>query len=546
MDSSPSDANSSRTKTPSRTPAPARTPVNRRAVSAEPPSSHPSALRTPLDRSSARDLLNSVRRGVSASGGRRDNAPTPHAVAARRALDQRRTALLTPGRARRLSLREQRETPMEDLRNLGKVLAANTRPITSSSPRDKSSAVASVLEESEDGDDDLPIQPPRLSLPIDEDDDSELVPPLSTGLEDDTNTILNVELPRRERPDNPGRLSGFSLGSRRDTDAFPSDDYTEIDGRQSDFFPGFVERIQAGAYAAADTTLNRIDMDDRRTTLGQRESDFGLEIPADVADQTDFVMSEPRVDGGDTSPFQERSVVEASAYNAANTAGLGDVTLGSTVGKVGGDDLDTYDDRDPDPVLDEADDAHFAREDRMAAEEQEEADGGAEPTDESITGEPSSAVKPRQRLMPKKRQRRISKYGIEYPPLPPSFVKRVAQTALHSSGLSNPRVSTDTVTALTQASEWFFEQLGDDLGAYANHAARKIIEESDVATLMRRQRQITSDATMFSLAQRYLPRELLQELKMTAPVGGKIPRKRRRQDEEETEESSEVTWTQSS
>lgn len=87
---------------------------------------------------------------------------------------------------------------------------------------------------------------------------------------------------------------------------------------------------------------------------------------------------------------------------------------------------------------------------------------------------------------PRKSQKRISRHGIEYPPLPPSFVKRVAQTALQSSGLSNPRVSADTLTALTQASEWFFEQLGDDLGAYANHAKRKTVEESDVVTLMRR------------------------------------------------------------
>lgn len=67
-----------------------------------------------------------------------------------------------------------------------------------------------------------------------------------------------------------------------------------------------------------------------------------------------------------------------------------------------------------------------------------------------------------------------------------------------------------------------------------------------ILILLYRQRQITSDATMFSLAQRHLPRELLQELKMPVPVGGKIPRKRIRPDDDETEDSSEVTWTQSS
>ncbi|GAB0138332.1 hypothetical protein EsDP_00006568 [Epichloe bromicola] len=549
MDSSP-DENSSRNKTPSRTAAAAaatRTPVNRRAASAEPPSSHRSALRTPLDRTLTRDLLSSVRRGVSASGGRRNNAPTPHAAAARRALDQRRTALLTPGKGRRQSLREQRETPMGLLQDLGRVLATNTRPIASSSPRDKPSSIAPVPEEDEGegyDDEDLPTQP-RLSLPLnDDEEDSELVPPRSAGLEDDTGTIPNIELPMRALSEQPGRYSGISFGSRRDSDVFDRHGDTSEDmGRQSDFFPGLLEDLQARANAAADTTLNRIDVDDGTVTTGQRESDFGLEIPPDVADQTTFMMSEPPADGGGTSPLQERSIAEAGAYNAASTSGVGDVTL-----DIGGNDADVYDDPGPDldPVQDEDEVDRYAEDEVDAAEEEEGAqEAGME--DQSELAQPSSATKPRQQTKPKKRQRRISKYGIEYPPLPPTFVKRVAQTALHSSGLSNPRVSADTLTALTQASEWFFEQVADDLGAYANHANRNTIEESDVATLMRRQRQITSDATIFSLAQRHLPRELLQELKMPVPVGGKIPRKRIiRPDDDETEDSSEVTWTQSS
>ncbi|KAG5952121.1 hypothetical protein E4U53_001580 [Claviceps sorghi] len=553
---------SSPNKTPSRVPAVlAQTPINRRAASAEPPSSRGSALRTPLDRTSTRDLLNSVRRGVSASGGRRGNAPTPHAAAARRALDQRRTALLTPGKARRQSLREQRETPMGLLQDLGRVLATHTRPIVSSSPRDRPSSIAPVPEEGEgedddDGDDDdeedLPIHAPRLSLPLDDDDqDSDLIPPQSAGLEDDTETVPNIELPMRAVSEQPGRYSGISFGSRRDSDNMDDDDDDDTAdiGRQSDFFPGLLEDLQARANATADPTLNRIDVNDGTVTMSRRESEFGLEIPPDVADQTTFVMSEPpAADGGGTSPIRETSMMAASANNAANTPGVGDVTLDSG----GVDDVDVYSDAeaaDLDPVQEEDDVDRYALAEEAAEEVEEadqEVDQGAEMDDGSEAAQPSSVAKPRQRKRPKKPQRRISKYGIEYPPLPPSFVKRVAQTALHSSGLSNPRVSTDTLTALTQASEWFFEQLGDDLGAYADHAKRKTIDESDVATLMRRQRQITSDSTMFSLAQRHLPRELLQELKMPVPWGGKIPRKRIRPDDDETEESSEVTWTQDS
>jgi histone H3/H4 len=65
-------------------------------------------------------------------------------------------------------------------------------------------------------------------------------------------------------------------------------------------------------------------------------------------------------------------------------------------------------------------------------------------------------------------------------------VKRLAQTFAQTSGIRNPKISPDTLAAITQASEWFFEQLGDDLGAYAHHAGRKTIDDSDVTTLMRR------------------------------------------------------------
>lgn len=150
------------------------------------------------------------------------------------------------------------------LQDLGRVLATNTRPIASSSPRDKPSSIAPVPEEDEgegyDDDDDLPIQP-RLSLPLnDDEEDSELVPPRSAGLEDDTGTIPNIELPMRALSEQPGRYSGISFGSRRDSDVFDrNDDTSENMGRQSDFFPGLLEDLQARANAAADPTLNRYD-----------------------------------------------------------------------------------------------------------------------------------------------------------------------------------------------------------------------------------------------------------------------------------------------
>jgi histone H3/H4 len=86
----------------------------------------------------------------------------------------------------------------------------------------------------------------------------------------------------------------------------------------------------------------------------------------------------------------------------------------------------------------------------------------------------------------KKKRVKISKHGIQYPSLPQGVVKKLANTYARTSGNSKAKISKDTLDAIMQASDWFFEQVSDDLGAYANHAGRKTIEESDVVTLMKR------------------------------------------------------------
>ncbi|KAF3765084.1 putative Hhf4 [Cryphonectria parasitica EP155] len=129
----------------------------------------------------------------------------------------------------------------------------------------------------------------------------------------------------------------------------------------------------------------------------------------------------------------------------------------------------------------------------------------------------------------KKPGKKISRYGIEYPSLPTSVVKRLAQRFAGKA-----KISSDTLSTIMQASDWFFEQLGDDLRAYANHAkGRTTINESDMLTLMRRQRQTSASATPYALAQRHLPRELLQELRMPAPAPVKKRRRKATAGEDE-------------
>ncbi|KAF4583098.1 hypothetical protein GQ602_006242 [Ophiocordyceps camponoti-floridani] len=467
------------------------------------------------------------------------NAPTPHAAAARRALNQRRHALFTPGKVRRRSM-EKREKTFDILRSLSRTLAPGSQPVPASSPLEDSSALVPDQTRLEDDDEEeLPIDKPRLSLPLDDDDndDSDLPMPRSSGLEDENYTAQSIELPRRALSEQP------RLSMARVSDFFDQNSNYPIDetGRQSDFFTGLLEDLQARP-SAGDLTLDRIDADQgRRTTLG-RDSDFGMQLPAGLDEQTTFLLSEPPTDHmGDASAI-DRSLAEAAdailTPNADLTGGVDAVH--HTLATADGLDLTqaTFDGMDLTQAA--VDGPDLTQETFNGPDLTQATVDGPELAPEAGDDWDLMAPTKDQPSRPmRKRQKRISKHGAEYPPLPPSLVKKVAQTVLHSSGLSNPRISADTLTALTQASDWFFEQLGDDLGAYAQHAKRKTIDESDVVTLMRRQRQIGPSVSLFALAQKHLPRELLQDLRMPVPQPSK-KRRRERNPDGEGEQDTEM------
>lgn len=144
---------------------------------------------------------------------------------------------------------------------------------------------------------------------------------------------------------------------------------------------------------------------------------------------------------------------------------------------------------------------------------------------------------------------RISKRGLDYPSFPAAPVKRLALSFMKSQG-SKARLSADALAALVKNTDDFFEQISIDLAAYAQHGGRKMIEESDVVALMKRYviiillytlvqicafdlltafrtRKTTSNNTSFSLAQKMLPRELLQQLRMEPPVKLRGQKRRR-------------------
>ncbi|KAI1380004.1 hypothetical protein F4677DRAFT_301607 [Hypoxylon crocopeplum] len=478
------------------------------------PLSTPQALTTPNRRAISADPSSNLRQSASA----RRNPNTPHARAASRAIDQRRAALFTPGRVgrRRSVARErERETPRDLLRNLSRVLAPTSTALSSSSSSpgalEPNSTLQTLAEEGDD-DDDFPIERPRFSLPLDrdDDDDSELKPPRSSILEDENFTVQSIELPRRAWNEPPlSRLDRGSFGSVRMSDyAGPDirdDDDNDV-GIDSGFFPPPGLDDTGGIPFDPEAYFERDDAEMNAQFGGRDDLDVGvgdfgpIEIP-DLGNESTFVMAPVE------SPTRDLTVTEGLE--------TGDPPP-----------LEAYDDDDDigEPI---------------GITELGSSDNDNGEMQEMTTV--SQAVDPvaQRRSSRRKGGKKISRHGIEYPSLPHGVVKRLATTLAKTAGVKNAKISSDTLDTIMQATDWFFEQLGDDLSAYAGHAGRKTIDESDMMMLMRRQRQTSASTTPFALAQRHLPRELLQELRMPVPAPKKASRRRQSRQGDVAEE--EVT-----
>ncbi|KAI4870303.1 hypothetical protein F4820DRAFT_469665 [Hypoxylon rubiginosum] len=415
---------------PLRTPQALATP-NRRAISADPSSNR-----------------------LSASA-RRNNPNTPHARAAIRAIDQRRAALFTPGRVgrrRSLARERERETPRDLLRNLSRVLAPTSTALSSSSsspgPNSNNDSTLQTLIEGDD-DDDFPIERPRFSLPLDrdDDDDSELKPPRSSILDDENYTVQSIELPRRAWSELPlSRLDRGSFGSVRMSDYIGpeiADDDNDV-GIDSGFFPPPALDDDTGGMAMdEDAIFERMDEDTRRQTMGGMD-DFGpIEIP-EMGNESTFVMAPAE------SPSRNQTVTEGLEAE-------------------GPPQVEDYDDEGGEPF-------------GMPGLEDDDDDDGHNQELLETTIVSQAADLPAQRTRRRKAGKKISRHGIEYPSLPQGVVKRLATTLAKTAGVGKSKISSDTLEAIMQATDWFFEQLGDDLSAYAQHAGRKTIDESDMTT----------------------------------------------------------------
>lgn len=81
---------------------------------------------------------------------------------------------------------------------------------------------------------------------------------------------------------------------------------------------------------------------------------------------------------------------------------------------------------------------------------------------------------------------RKSQDGFPYPKFPPGIIRRIASTFARSLGSKSTMIDNETLEAITEAADQYFQQLSDDLRVFATHAKRKNINESDVVALMKR------------------------------------------------------------
>lgn len=75
---------------------------------------------------------------------------------------------------------------------------------------------------------------------------------------------------------------------------------------------------------------------------------------------------------------------------------------------------------------------------------------------------------------------------VPYLSFPTGITKNIASAFAESLGSKSTPIDKETLKAITEASDQYFEQLSNDLGVFADHAGRKNIGESDVIAVMRR------------------------------------------------------------
>ncbi|KAF2109736.1 centromere kinetochore component CENP-T-domain-containing protein, partial [Lophiotrema nucula] len=430
--------------------------------------------------------------GARPTSARRAAPTTPHAI---RALRERANAARTPGRNRRRSGRVQRETPRDTLRDLSRILARNTRAVEPSPLVQEPDPRIPALDDFEDDAD--PVAP-RLSLALGDmyDDDSfheTLPPPRRSLLPDlpddaDTGTINSLEFGRRALSEDPRMMFGGRVSDRFAEFnelgiAEEEEEEYEIDGtfiRRRDTI-GPDQLLQDVTNGDLDNTTTEI-----RALTGRRDgrrSDVFADD--DEPGEPTFQFMIPQRLQATTAPL------DAGLDENADEDNLIPATIEDDIEK-------SFADIDHQIVVDDENDLdETAADAQITGWESDDAGVDDDPTLKSYREEPSAIDRSLRTHSPghtgtaqarARRQRRelkLSRFGHEYPSFNAATVKNLASSFARSQGTKG-KIGKDTLDALVQTTDWFFEQIGEDLAAYSQHAGRKMIDEDDVIALMKR------------------------------------------------------------
>ncbi|KAF1934397.1 uncharacterized protein M421DRAFT_415429 [Didymella exigua CBS 183.55] len=487
---------------------------SRRAISAGPtPAGRTPTFRTPG--TTARTPRGGpATRPISA---RRAAPTTPHAI---RALRERANAARTPGNNRRRSGRFQRETPRDLLRNLSRALARDSRPVEpepQTLPRRTRHSALDLPDVVESPD----IAAPRLSMPLEDmyDDDSfherpprqSLLPELPEDV--DGATVQSLEFGRRALSEDPRY-------ARRVSDRFAEFSELGVEGDEFEIDGTFINRRRTGAFdRLLDQTIVEEDEDTVAALTGRRDgpsSDADLGVFGQGDDDTEEPTFRFHI------PERIRAPVEGEAQDQVEldeTVALPDVSEEDEDLDVEGEEEAALDEAEETAALDmgeptaafgmtgwESDPGEEDDPELAAYREEESA------LDRSLQA-PEASTSVQKRMDSKRKELKLSRFGLDYPSFSAAPVKKLALSFMKSQG-SKAQLNKDALAVLVQTTDDFFEQISIDLAAYAQHAGRRMIEESDVLALMRRTRKTSNNSTTFSLAQKLLPRELLQQLRM--------------------------------
>ena len=355
------------------------------------------------------------------------------------------------------------------------VLARTTKPVSPSPERPPPTPRHPALDDIDDGPD--PVAP-RLSLALgdmfddDEDeDDLHVAPPrrsLLPELPDDGDTMHSVEFGRRALSEDPRMIFGL-----RTSDRFGDLNELGIDaGPELEIDGAFITRrplldhdqLLRDDNDVDDTTAELRALADR---ADGRPSDFNIGAFGndDEFDEPTFRFTIPQrgqptlqVETGATEDDED----EGAGHDAEAQILPADDTI--TGLEIGGYISDEHVAADPD--------LQAYREEVSAVDRSLQTQSPGRST-------LSKGVRKQRKVL------NISKYGHEYPSLPALTVKKLAMGFARSQG-SNSKLSKDAMASIMQATEWFFEQVSDDLCSYAQHAGRKMIDETDAVTLMKR------------------------------------------------------------